>query len=236
MGKRAQLPKSGTGSGSTKRSARGSSTSRWLLLGVIAAIAVLTVGLVLLAAQAARAPVEATGRVGEGAVWGPVDAPVKILAFSDYGCSHCRDFALNQGQQLRAEYENGGKVRFEFKHFVLNWQATAAPANAALCAADQGRFWDYHDTLFSQQGTSAQPFSKAALKQYAVQLGLDTGVFNACVDSDQHVDILARDGSAGRAQGVSATPTFLINGQKIEGAVPYANFKAAVEAAIALAP
>ncbi len=160
-----------------------------------------TAGLILLATQAARKPVEATGRVGEGAAWGPVDAPVKILSFSDFGCSHCRDFALNQGRQLRAEYENSGKVRFEFKYFVLNWQTTADPANAAQCAADQGRFWDYHDTLFNQQGASAQPFNKSALKQYAAQLGLDTTRFNRCVDSDQHADILASDGSDGRGAG-----------------------------------
>jgi len=164
-----------------------------------------------------------------------VNAPVTILAFSDFGCSHCRDFALDQERRLRAEYENSGKVRFVFKNFVLDWQTTADPANAAECAADQGRFWDYYDTLYTQQGTSADPFSKSALKQYAVQLGLDTARFNACVDNNQHADILANEGSEGRTRGVNATPTFFINGKEIEGAVPYEELKAAVDAAIAAA-
>lgn len=232
MAKRSQLPKPAGGSKSTNQPSR-SATSRWLLLGVIAAVVVVAVGLILLATQATRTPVVATNRVGEGTAWGPADAPVKIVNFSDFGCSHCRDFALNQGQQLRAEYESSGKVRFEFRNFVLNWQTTADPANASQCAADQGRFWDYHDILFSQQGMSAQPFSRAALKQYAAQLGLDTAKFNPCVDNNQHADILARDGADGRALGVNATPTFFINGKKIEGAAPYATFKAAVDAALA---
>ena len=173
MAKRSQLPKSGSGAQSPKSSTSRKSASRWLLLGVIAAVVVVAAGLILLATQAARKPIEATNRVGEGTTWGPSNAAVTILDFSDFGCSHCRDFALNQGRQLRAEYESTGKVRFEFKNFVLDWQSTSDPANAAECAADQGRFWDYHDTLFSQQGASAQPFSRPALKQYAAQLGLD---------------------------------------------------------------
>ena len=235
MAKRSQLPKSSGASRDAASSASRSSSSRWLLLGLIAAVVVVAVGLILLMTQAARKPIEATNRVGEGTAWGAATAPVQIVAFSDYGCSHCRDFALNQGHQLRAEYENTGKVRFEAKTFVLNWQTTSDPANAAECAADQGRFWDYHDLLFSQQGVSAQPFSRPALKQYAVQLGLDPAKFNVCVDNNQHQDILARDSSDGRGRGVNATPTFFVNGKKIEGALPYADFKAVVDAAIAAA-
>ena len=149
--------------------------------------------------------------------WGPAAAKVTILDFSDFGCSHCADFALNQGQQLRAEYEKTGQVRFEYKPFVLDWNRTADPANAAACAADQGKFWDYHDALFARQGSSAQAFSTAALKGYAAELGLDATTFNRCVDKKERYDLLDKVGAEGRARGVNATPTFFINGQKIRG-------------------
>ena len=135
----------------------------------------------------------------------------------------------NQGQQLRAEYEKTGQVRFEYRPFVLDWNTTADPANAAACAADQGKFWDYHDALFARQGTSADAFSSEALKAYGAQLGLDATTFNRCVDNKERYSLLDKLGAEGRARGVSATPTFFINGQKIEGAVAYEVIKAQID-------
>ena len=228
MAKRSQLPKSSSGSkGGVSAGKNG--RSRWLLLGVIAAVVIISAGLVLIAIQAAKKPIEATDRVGEGMAWGPVAAKVTIQEFSDFGCSHCADFALNQGQQLRQEYENTGQVRFEYKPFVLDWNRTADPANAAACAADQGKFWDYHDALFARQGSSAQAFSNAALKSYAAELGLDATTFNRCVDKKERYDLLDKVGAEGRARGVNVTPTFFVNGQKIEGAAAYEVFKAQID-------
>jgi len=233
MAKRSQLPKASSGSQGAKSSSGGSKgTSRWLLLGVIAAVVVIAAGLILFAIQAAQKPIEATGRAGDGMAWGPAGAKVTILEFSDFGCSHCRDFALNQGVQLREEYEKTGQVRFEYKPFVLDWNLTADPANAAACAAVQGKFWDYHDALFTRQGTSAQAFSIAALKDYAVQLGLDTTSFNRCVDKKEQYSLLDKTGAEGRARGVNATPTIFVNGQRIEGAVAYEVLKAQVDSAL----
>jgi protein-disulfide isomerase len=228
MAKRSQMPKSSTGA-KGGASAGKSGSSRWLLLGVIAAVVIISAGLVLYAIQAAKKPIEATNRVGEGMTWGPAAAKVTIQEFSDFGCSHCGDFALNQGQQLRAEYEKTGQVRFEYKPFVLDWNRTADPANAAACAADQGKFWDYHDALFIRQSSSAQAFSPAALKGYAAELGLDAATFNRCVDKKERYALLDKVGAEGRSRGVNATPTFFINEQKIEGAAAYEVFKAQID-------
>jgi protein-disulfide isomerase len=236
MAKRSQLPKSSAGSkGSASTSGGKSGSARWLLLGVVAAVVVISVGLALYLIQSAQKPIEATDRVSEGMSWGPAAAKVTILDFSDFGCSHCADFALNQGQRLRAEYEKTGQVRFEYKPFVLDWNRTADPANAAACAADQGKFWDYHDALFSRQSSSAQAFSIAALKGYAAELGLDTTAFNRCVDKKDRYNLLDKVGAEARARGVNATPTFFINGQKIEGAAAYEVFKAQIDTALAAA-
>lgn len=235
MAKRAQMPKPRTPQAAKAAAPQKSTSTRTLLLALIGGVVVVAIGLVLLIIQSVNKPVTITERVGEGSAWGPKGAPVTVIDYSDFGCSHCRNFALNQGAQLRAEYESTGKVRFEFKSFIIGGATTAAAANAAECAADQGRFWDYHNLLFSRQGTTSAPFSSSALKQYAVSLGLDTAAFNKCVDSSQHLEKVYRDAAEGQAQGVNATPTFFVNGQKIEGAVPYATMKAAVDAALAAA-
>ncbi len=83
--------------------------------------------------------------------------------------------------------------------------------------------------LFSQQGA----FSNAALKDYGVRVGLDAARFNQCVDSSEHLPKVYQDSREGQAQGVTGTPTFFINGQMLTGAVPYAELKAKIEAALA---
>ncbi len=234
MAKKAQMPKAGIQRKVQPVSKRKTS-SQWVIWAVIGAVVLVMVGVILLQSQSLRQPVTATNRTGEGTAWGPANAKVKIVEYSDFGCTYCAQFARNQGKQLRAEYEASGKVRFEFKSFIIEGPSTAGAANAAECAADQGRFWDYHDVLFSQSGlgTVDAVFSKPNLKQYGAQLGLNAAPFNRCVDDDQHLEKVYRDTSEGKGQGVKATPTFFINGQKAEGAIPYADMKARIEAALA---
>lgn len=237
MAKRTQLPKNsraqGAAKASTKAPAKASAGSRRLLLAVIAAVVLVAAGLIWLAIRATQAPIVATDRVGEGTTWGPADAAVKIVDYSDFGCSHCATFAANQGVQLREEYESTGKVRFEFKHFIIGGTATRGAALAAECAADQGKFWDYHDVLFARQGVSSDPFNRTALKQYAAELGLNTAQFNKCLDDSQHLAKVTSDTAEGTAQGVNATPTFFVNGQKLQGAQPVSAFRTAIDAALA---
>jgi protein-disulfide isomerase len=233
MAKRAQMPKSGPKSTAAKVAQNRKTNPAVLLLVVVAAVAIVIVGVVLLQNQTARKPVAISGSTSEGTSWGPQGAKVSIIAYSDFGCSHCGNFALGQAKQLRAEYEPVGSVRFEYRHFIINPPDTANAANAAECAADQGRFWDYHDLLFSQQGVTQSPFAKVGLKQYAQQLGLNAQQFDACVDQDVHLDKVYRDTAEGKDAGVQGTPTFFINGKSIPGEVSYAQFKEAVETALA---
>ena len=236
MAKQAQKPKSAYASqGKAKPIAKKGSLSPAVLLGVIAPVVLVVAGIILMVSRAANAPLTSTNRVGEGTAWGPKDAVVKIIDYSDFGCTHCRDFALNQGKQLRAEYEASGKVRFEYKHMIVGGQVTREAAMASECAADQGRFWDYHDALFSRQGSSANPFTKPLLKRYGAELGLDAAIFDPCVDNNVHNAKVAADESEARGRGITGTPTFFINGKKIQGAYPYEEFKAEVEAALAAA-
>jgi protein-disulfide isomerase len=234
MAKQAQKPKSAySAPRKPQPKQKKSALSPALLLGLIAAAVLVVAGIIVLSTRANNAPLAATNRVGEGTAWGPVDAPVKVVNYADFGCSHCRDFAQNQEKQLRADYESTGKVRYEFHHMIIGGTPTRDAANAAECAADQGKFWDYHDALFARQGTAANPFTKPLLKRYAAELGLDATKFDPCVDNSLHFNTISADESDARGKGVNATPTFFINGTKIEGAVPYEQFKQAVETALA---
>jgi protein-disulfide isomerase len=122
-----------------------------------------------------------------------------------------------------------GKVRMVYKDFPLASHEGALPAaEAARCAGERGRFWEYHDLLFV-----AQPaFSKSELLAYAGRLDLPRDSFAVCIESGQHREAVKADVAEGRAAGVQGTPTFFINGRRLIGAQPIDAFREAVQAAL----
>lgn len=113
-----------------------------------------------------------------------------------------------------------------FRDFPLQNHAQALPAAAAAqCANEQGKFWEYHDTLFANQ----RALGDDALKQYAVDLELDTEAFNACVESGKYRAEIQTDMRQGQSIGVTGTPAFFINGRFLNGAQPVEAFKAIID-------
>jgi protein-disulfide isomerase len=157
---------------------------------------------------------------------GPAAAPVTIFEWSDYQCPYCKG-AQEVLVRLQAEFPD--TVRIAFKDFPLRSHDRAVPAAlAARCAGAQGRYWEYHDLLFV-----AQPdFSRDELLGYARRLGLEASPFSECLDSARFQDAVLADQREGRDAGVRATPTFFINGRKIEGALPIEVFREAIEQAL----
>lgn len=103
-------------------------------------------------------------------------------------------------------------------------------AEASECAAEQGRFWEYHHKLFaSQAGEGRGAFARDRLKRFAADLGLNSATFNACLDSGRYAQKVRNDTAEGRARGVRATPTFFINTTKVEGAQTFAVFQGIIE-------
>lgn len=98
---------------------------------------------------------------------------------------------------------------------------------AAECANEQGQFWPYHDQIFVT--AQAGELSKEVLKGLADELELDSQAFNSCLDSGRYAQKVTDDTNEGRARGVKATPTFFINGRKVEGNLPFEQFKAIIE-------
>jgi protein-disulfide isomerase len=157
---------------------------------------------------------------------GPADAPVTIIEFSDFQCPYCRRVQPIL-QQVLKDYH--GTVKLVFRDFPLrniHPQAQKA-AEAAQCAAEQQQFWAYHDKLFA-----TTQLEEPALKQYAQELGLDMQRFEPCVTSGKYAQEVERDLQDGLNAGVSATPSFFVNGQPLSGAVPYERFKELVDSAL----
>jgi protein-disulfide isomerase len=130
-------------------------------------------------------------------------------------------------------YIDSGKVNLVYKHAVLLGEESAWAAQAAECAADQGKFWEYHDLLFDRwNGENQGTFAKANLIGFAQELQLDMDKFEPCLMNDETLQRVAVDMQEGRQARVSGTPTFFINGKPLVGAQPAETFQAAIESAL----
>ena len=161
---------------------------------------------------------------------GNADAPVTMVEFSDYQCPFCGKFFTETEGQLRKDYVETGKVKLVYRDFPLEFHPEAEPAAlAADCANEQGKFWEYHDLLFTNQAE----LSDTNYKKWAADLGLDTAKFNKCYKNLKYLDEVKKDMADGQKYGVSGTPAFFINGKMISGAQPYTVFQQEIEAALA---
>ncbi len=175
-----------------------------------------------------------TPAITDGKTWGPADAPVLIEAYSDFQCPYCGQFTLGTSQQLIEKYGETGQVRFEFNHYAFLGPESIRAAEAAECANEQNAFWDYHDTLFlNQNGENRGTFNDTALESFAALIGLDEQAFNTCLDSDKYQDDIEAGFTNGVELGVKSTPSFIINGELVAGALPFAEFERVIDAALA---
>lgn len=169
---------------------------------------------------------------------GDPDAPVTIVDFSDFACSHCVDFAADTEDRIVEEYVAGGDVYFIYRSVgtLLNSPASAQTAEAAYCAGDQGRFWEYHDLLFANQSSLFVDVTadiSPQLNKLAEILELDLASFQGCLEDGRHEERVAEDERAAREAGVSGTPSFLVNGRLLKGNLPFNNFQQIIEEELA---
>jgi protein-disulfide isomerase len=153
---------------------------------------------------------------------GPKDAPVVIVEFSDFQCPFCKR-AQAVVDEVMKQY--GDKLRLVYRDYPLPFHPQATPAaEAAHCAGDQGKYWEYNDHLMSVEGT-LQPDD---LKKRATEIGLDMSAFQACMDGEKWDPVIKASAEEATALGVTGTPTFFINGRMIVGAQPE-QFKAIID-------
>jgi protein-disulfide isomerase len=163
------------------------------------------------------------------------------VEFGDFQCPFCKSYFQQTYPDIKSKYIDTGKVKLIFRHFPLtqihvNAQISAV---AAECANQQGKFWQYHDLLYTNGQSDGTALDKASLEKYATQIGLNSGTlgfgknkFNQCLEGSATLSIVNADQQEGIKDGVSGTPSFFINGKPIVGAQPATTFETAIEAAL----
>ncbi len=216
--------------------------------GVLAVIALVGVGLIAYVTlrekptSAATFDESALANINEGELVsadvgvsrGSPDAPVLIEEYADYQCPYCGMVATLTIPQIMENYVDTGKVRFVFYDFPLHPGASQSGAEAARCAGDQGAFWAMKTVLFSRMrewGAERDP--KGRFRQYADALGIDGKALVDCVDAQTHREVVLRSQLRARQLGIDSTPTFLINGRRVAGAIGYDQMAELIERELA---
>ena len=161
---------------------------------------------------------------------GDPNAPVKVVEFSNFGCSHCRTFALENEEQLVKDYVDTGKVYFTYNVFQFSEDETMNAAEAAYCAGDQNHLFEMQKLLFQNSGF-AGAYADSSISSYAKKLGLNMTEFNQCIESDAQLAKIRSDTVNARNLGVTGTPMFDVNGTIVYSTTLIETIEAALAAA-----
>ena len=208
--------------------------TNWAVIGGLIAVGVLIFGgLLFLALRPSQAePVQTLAEYcADNAerciVLGEESAPVTLVEVSDFGCVHCQSFHAETATPLKEQYLDTGTIRWVVLPYALS--ATTAPAAAsAMCANEQGRYFDYANTLFAIEPSTTR-LSAAGYRQAAESVGLNIEQFISCMDDGANLDLVNRNREAARAVGVTGTPTFFLNDGELSGAQPLSVFSQTIE-------
>ena len=176
-------------------------------------------------ALAAPAPFRADVDIAGAPVRGTATAPVTVVEYSDFHCPFCRRVQPTLTALLE---KYPGQVRLVYKHLPLDGLHPQARrvSEAAWCAGQQDKFWQFHDAVYADGGTDS---SDATLTRYAGTAGLDAARFTACLSSPEPKAAIQRDVAEGEALGLNSTPGFFVNGREVRGAQPLEAFIAIVD-------
>ena len=191
---------------------------------IIGLVAISLVALTVYSLTRPPAPALSAARLASDPAIGPASAKVTIIEYGDFGCTTCRAWEkAGVLKQVLAAY--GNQVHFVWRDFPVITVQSPEAAEAAQCAFDQGRFWQYHDLLYAK----APALGIADLKTYAATLGLDSARFDQCLDSGQDKAKVDQSLNEGHQYGFPGTPSFLINGQKVVGPLSFVQIKSILD-------
>lgn len=169
-------------------------------------------------------------------ILGDPNAPVTLIEYGDYQCPFCGRFFKDVEGPLRDEYIKTNKVRMVFRNLAFLGPESTAAAEAAECAKDQNKFWAYHDALYTAEMKDGKENSGNLTRDLFVKLagdaGLDVKAFAGCVDKNTYAAKIKADLASAQTVGANSTPTTFVNGKMFEGALPYSEFKAAIDNAL----
>lgn len=199
--------------------------NRWIRVVAMALFGLLVRSVAIGASQ--NLSVEETlATLGKGPILGSPGAPVTIVEFADFQCSFCRKFWAETFPKLKETYIKKGQLRFVYRHFAILGKFSVQAAQAAECAGEQGKFWEYHDKLFTNQGGLA--FTESKLRRYAMELRLKVPNLGQCLDSGRFRKKVEGETAVAAFLGARGTPTFFVNGRLLVGAQPFAVFQTVI--------
>jgi protein-disulfide isomerase len=186
-------------------------------------------------AAAAPQPDSDVVRADLARIQGSPTAPIWVIEVSDFQCPYCKQWHEQTYHNLRDEFVRTGKVRLAYINYPLAQHIHAAPAaEAAMCAGAQGKFWEMHDALFTNQARwSALPSSTAYFESLARGTGVDVARWRQCVQSGKMRIWIQADHDRARAAGAASTPSFLIGDRILIGAQPIEALRGAIDSALA---
>jgi len=172
---------------------------------------------------------------GDPMAMGDADAPVVMIAYSDYLCPFCRTWVMQTQPEIVDRYVDSGKVRIEWREFPYMGQTSETLAIGARAAAEQDRFWQYHQRIYEEQEELEEAGSEVErrMTDLAAEAGADPERFAADLDRQELAESVQQDFDEGQQVGISGTPAFLVNGDPIMGAQPLSAFASSIDEALA---
>lgn len=169
---------------------------------------------------------------GYGFEKGKPSAPVWIVELADFGCGYCAKFASETMPALDSAFTTPGKVYWRFVPFVLGMFPNAQEAaEGSVCAAEQGRFWQMHDKLYARRKEwMGSKNAKVLVARIAASAGVEPSAYSKCLKSGTATATVARNNALAKSMYVRGTPTFVINGELVQGALPREVFVKGLEA------
>ncbi len=214
-----------------------------ILFGIV--VSIITIGVILAYASSAETvntDVRLHGTISTttgSTIIGSPSAPITIVEFGDYQCHQCYNWFHNTKPSIFQNYVDTGKVNLVFVDLAFLGRDSPKAAQASYCAEDQGKYWEYHNQLYNSQESQIDNgwANSERLKSFAFSLGLDSELFDSCLDSGKYTKRVQSNIAEAKKLDVSGTPTFFIigpNGQqeKLVGAQPYSVFTQVLDSMI----
>lgn len=214
---------------------------RLFWIGGVAAVAIILAAILIVPGIIANSqplgdivnPAPSSHPQANGTNMGNPNAPVKVEIYSDFQCPYCKDFADTYEERLITDLVSTGKVYLTYIPFKVIGPESDTAAEAALCAADQNKFWEMHDILFANQGAeNSGIYTERRVKAMAQLVqGLDINQLNSCLSSNKYTNQLAQNEVKGTQIGVDSTPSFTVNGKLLKN-VQLADVENEIRAAV----
>jgi protein-disulfide isomerase len=225
----------------SKKNAKQQKGNDPFIIAIICIFAVVIVGLIVISKLPKKTVAQPTSSITvvagstytntSGLSMGNPDAKVKVVEFADFQCPYCQYYEQKIEPTIISQYVDTGKIYYTISPMAFVGQESIDGALAAYCANDQNKFWEYRSIMFANlSGENVGSYTQGNLVAFAKSLGLDVTTFNSCLTSAKHQSDIDAAAAYASNNGINSTPSFLVNGKKVDG---MDQLQAAIDAALA---